>query len=296
MSTTASELPGLIHLQGAALQVHVFAHQDDWILFGGEYALARLAQPQQPLLIIHTTAGDAGQADGWWEARELAAVLALKQHMGNPPITISRPRLRGHSLQRYACGPAVLYFLRCADGGKAGAGFAAHRRRSLSRLQAGGKPLPAVDGSTRYRNWNDLCRTLTAIIRRERRQCHPKASADATWIVSGDHDAARNPGDHADHQATAAAVRAVAAAEGYGRGWLLTYCSRNHPANLAPALSSPKHKLFRRYGEALGELIGGEGGVNAEEWTWWGCRSHGRWLEPGATDHPEPDEPSTGKH
>ena len=271
------------------LHVHVVAHQDDWMLFHGEEAARHLADPSRPVVFIHTTAGDAGESNGWWEARELATVMAVRQRLGNPPLTISRPLVKGHGLQRYSCGHAVLYFLRCADGGKQGRGFGAHRHRSLSRLRDQGKALPAVDGSSRYRSWEDLGTTLARIVVRERRACQPRQAAADTWIHCGDYAASTNPGDHADHQATAEAVRQFAAAAGYGRSWYLTYCSRNQPANLSAAEAEAKLELFHLYGEELGRLMGAAAGLNADEWAWWGLKSYARCLPPGSSDLPLPE-------
>lgn len=260
------------------LPVHVVAHQDDWMLFHGDEAARHLADASQPVVFIHTTAGDAGEQAGWWEARELATVMAVRQQLGNPPLLISRPRVKGRGLQRYSCGHAVLYFLRCADGGKQGKGFDLHRHRSLSRLRDLGKALPAVDGSTRYSSWDDLCTTLARIVARERQATEP------VWIHCGDYAASTNPGDHADHQATAEAVRQFAAAEGYGRAWFLTYCSRDQPANLSPAEAEAKLQLFRHYGEQLGRLMGAAAGLNADAWAWWGLKSYSRYQPPGSND------------
>jgi hypothetical protein len=263
------------------LNVHVVAHQDDWMLFRGDAAAEQLADPEHPVVFIHTTAGDAGDRQGWWEARELATVLAVRRQLGDLPITISRPRVKGHGLQRYACGHAVLYFLRCADGGKQGEGFRSQRRRSLSRLRDSGQPLPTVDGSGRYRSWEEFCTTLARIVVRERRAHRPRVQAADTWLHSGDFDPQRNPGDHADHRATAEAVRSFAAAAGYGRSWCLTYCSREQPANLTESTAAAKHQLFSAYGEELGRLLGAGAGINAEEWAWWGLKSYVRSLPPG---------------
>jgi hypothetical protein len=146
--------------------LHAYAvdHQDDWMLFRGDHAARQLDAGQWPVVFIHTTAGDAGSAGGWWEARELATVMAVRRFLGELPLRISRPRVRGHGLQRYCCGKAVLYFLRCADGGKRGEGYRLHRHSFLTRLRDCGRPLPTVDGSSRYRSWDDFCRMLARIV------------------------------------------------------------------------------------------------------------------------------------
>jgi len=265
--------------------VYIAAHQDDWMLFGGEHAAQQLGAQDTPLLVIHTTAGDAGSSNGWWEARELATVMAVRRQIGNPPIRIRRPTVRGHDLQRYSCGHAVLYFLRCADGGKHGQGFPLHRSRSLSKLRDRGKSLITVDGSTRYSTWEDFCTTLAIIVARERRACRKPG---ATWVHSADYEVTINPGDHADHKATADAVRRFAAPAGYGRAWYITYFSRSLPPNLSPADAVGKFKLLTAYGEELGSLHGGAPlGVTqaiSEEWEWWGRQSYSRWMPPETAD------------
>ena len=146
-----------------------------------------------------------------------------------------------------------------------------------------------MDGSSRYRSWEDLCATLARIVVRERRAHHPRVLATDTWIHCGDYAASTNPGDHADHQATAEAVRQFAAAAGYGRSWYLTYCSRNQPANLSAAEAEAKLELFRLYGEELGRLMGAAAGLNADEWAWWGLKSYSRYQPPGSADQSTPN-------
>ena len=275
----------------SGMTIYVTAHQDDWMLFRGDHAAVHLDDPAKGLLFIHTTAGDAGESNGWWEARELATVMAVRRQLGNPALTMTRPRIAGHGVQRYACGHAILYFLRCNDGGKQGEGFPLSGHRSISQLRDTGKTLKTADGSTRYRDWHDFCHTLAKIIERERCLLSPSKTAHQSLIHCGDYSPISNPGDHADHQATADAVRSFATSEGYARAWFLTYSSRRCDDNLPLMIANKKEQLFKAYGEELGRLMGKKSAFNLEEWNWWGRKSYARCLQSGQPDLDEPDEP-----
>lgn len=70
---------------------YVAAHQDDWQLFRGEQAWADLNTAGVRVVFVHTTAGDAGATNGWWEARVGAVGLPQLRH--NPSVRLGR-RLR----------------------------------------------------------------------------------------------------------------------------------------------------------------------------------------------------------
>lgn len=276
------------------MNIYIVAHQDDWMLFRGEHSALHLQNPGERIVYIHTTAGDAGEQKGWWEARELATVMAVKQQVGNAPITISRPKINSHGLQRYQIRDAVLYFLRCNDGGKHGEGYKRSGYRSLKLLRDQGKALRTADKSTQYKDWNDFSITLERIVKRECKQQKSAISPSNCWIHCSDYAHSTNPGDHADHLATADAVRSFAAREGYGRVWFQTYCNRERAANITPEATEKKLKLFMSYGSELGRLLGmGTSGFNQEEWEWWGAKSYARLMQPGTIDN---DQPSTTRN
>ena len=62
-----------------SLAFYVTAHEDDWELFRGEQAYRDLATPTKKVVFIYVTAGDAGQTNGWWEAREQGALAAVRE-------------------------------------------------------------------------------------------------------------------------------------------------------------------------------------------------------------------------
>jgi hypothetical protein len=158
------------------------------------------------------------------------------------------------------------YFLRLPDGGLDGDGFTANGGGSLAKLAAGAIPsLAAVDGSTTYDGWDDLCATLRALCAHERRL----SGTVSPWVNAGDPDRSVNPGDHPDHYSVGDAVRTVAVQEGYQRAWWTGYDVRNRPSNLGGFALDVKRFLFTAYGWATD-------GPNEDEWSWWGPKRYDR--------------------
>ena len=185
---------------------YIVAHQDDWQLFGGERAFADLQVGDRKVVFVHTTAGDAGETTGLWEARELAAIASARAAIEPSPHTLRVAPRGGHPVTRYQCSRASLYFLRLPDGSPQGTGYEATGEQSLSRLRDSGAPITAVDGSTTYGSWRDLVDTLASIVAHER-----EGLEQAPFCVhAADPSEATNPGDHADHVATSEAVRELA--------------------------------------------------------------------------------------
>src|SRR5436305_5546939 len=148
----------------AALAFYITAHEDDWELFRGELAYADSHSSADKIVFIHTTAGDGGLADGWWEAREMGAVAAVRSALDPAPLTIHVQSFTGHPLQRYVCGNPVIYCIRLPDGNAQGTGYPGTGFTSLSQLRDSNKRIAAVDGSTDYATWIDFCGTLSAIV------------------------------------------------------------------------------------------------------------------------------------
>lgn len=267
-----------------SLQTFVAAHQDDWMLFGGEHSARCLVSGDSPLLFIHITAGDAGLRNGWWEARELATVFAVQKSQHQDTFVIERPRICGHQLQCYRTGRAALYFLRCVDGGKQGKGFPASKMRSLTRLRNQGKILLTVDSSTRYHSWRDLCDTVAGVLSRELDRIQPAAPPASACLYCGDYDSSLNPGDHSDHHATADIVKTVANNGYFTQRWFLTYCSRSLDPNLGEDDLALKRQVLFSYGQEL-ERLNFPGAVSAvqQEWEWWGNKSYSRLVRAGST-------------
>lgn len=248
----------------AIVAFYVTAHHDDWLLWRGEQAYTDLRNSKARIVFIHTTAGDAEQVNGWWEARELSVIATIRSVIPPAPLRIVTRNFLGHQIIFYECGNAANYCLRLPGG----AGT-----QSLSSLRDGAiGSLTAVDHSTTYEGWEDFWLTLQNIMETER----IAAGSTHPWVNAGDYSCVRNPGDHGDHQATADALREFVAPT-YRRVWFVTNDTRNRPANLSGIAYANKKSLFDAYADAvLAETTknGNPTPANETEWNWWGDRSY----------------------
>ena len=284
----------------APLSFYVGGHPDDWQLFRGNAAAADLLAPDHRVVFIYATAGDAGQDDGWWEARERGAVEAVRAVIGPHPVTLGVVEMRGHPVVRYTVGNSASYVLRLPDGRyEHGDGYPATGNESLSQLRDVGKPVSAVDGSTTYTSWEDFWGTLEAILDHERAQV---GGVEPPWVHAPDYagadnanptcdtEASCNPCDHPDHKAVGDALRAFASGR-YNRSWWVGYDSGNRPANLSGSGFTHKGRAFFGYADAVFEETRRNGAPqrpSLEEWRLWGERDYVRTVR---WDQPDPDTP-----
>lgn len=185
------------------------AHQDDWQLFMNPSAFRDVIADAAKTVFIHVTAGDAGLGTGAGDrkyplylARENGAKQAVRfmaNADGVPDNSVaSTVSFNGHPIYRVSYRNTVSYFLRVADGNPLGSGYAHTEFQSLKRLADGdNNTLTAVDGTTTYRGWSDLVKTLRAIIDHEREQ------ARLVQLNIAELDPHINPEDHSDHLMTA---------------------------------------------------------------------------------------------
>jgi hypothetical protein len=243
---------------------YVSPHQDDWQFFRGEQAWDDLRVPGVRVVFIYTTAGDAGQAGGWWEARERGAIASIRAAIPLAPLTMSVRTIAGHPITVWECGNSASYCLRLPDG---------VGPRSLSNLRDGAIPgLTAVDGSTTYRGWDDLVGTLRELLALE----SSLVAGHSPWVNAPDYDRRRNPREHPDHEATGDAFRSFLAGM-YRRAWWVGHDTSRRPPNLDGTAILRKRKLFEAYSQAIiGETTANGRRVppNETEWLWWGDRSY----------------------
>jgi hypothetical protein len=288
----------------SALAFYVTAHEDDWELFRGQQAYNDLVTPTKKVVFIYMTAGDAGQTNGWWEAREQGALAALRDTLPVAPMTISIASFNDHPVLRYACRNSVSYFFRLPDGNTDGNGFPAYHNQSLSQLRDSGKPITAVDGSTTYNSWRDLWQTLKAAIDFEvtdvQSQFTPLVNAaDYNSIDMSDPECQTHsqgkcdPCEHSDHKATADALRNFVS-EKYDRVWWVSYDTAHRPVNLSGLDYEHKKDLFFAYGNAVlreTTLNGAPVKPLTDEWDAWGERNYFRTAPAGS---PDVDSPACG--
>lgn len=248
-----------------AIAFYVTGHQDDWQLFRGEQAYADLNSAGVKIAFIYTTAGDAGQTNGWWEARERGAIASVRAARPASPLKFDVRMMNGHRIAYYECGNSGSYFLRLPDG--------INNPQSLSNLRDGGiSSLSTVDHSTIYTSWADFCSTLQAILQAET----SASTSTSPWVNAPDYNQTRNPGDHSDHRATADALRSFVSAT-YNRAWWVGYDAQHRPANLSGTPFNQKKLMFDSYGNAVFQATNENGAPVSpitQEWTLWGARSY----------------------
>jgi hypothetical protein len=215
------------------------AHEDDWQLFMNPSAFHDVLEGAAKTVFVYVTAGDAGLGTRnggrrwpYYRARENGAEEAVRFMADTdhePAKRISATvTLNEHRIFRVQYRNTVSYFLRVPDGNIKGEGFEDTGFQSLLRLRKGAiKTMTAVDGSTVYRGWSDLVRTVRAIVDAER------GGAPLVQINVAETDPAINPDDHADHLATArAALDAVNDLSCVRRVSYVDYHSAKLPENL----------------------------------------------------------------
>ena len=228
------------------------AHEDDWQLFINPSAFQDVVAGAAKTVFIHVTAGDAGLGTGSGDrkyplylARENGAEQAVRfmaDADGAPADrTVSTVPFNDHPIYRVGYRNTASYFLRVADGNPLGSGYAYTGFQSLKRLADGdNNTLAAVDRSTTYHGWNDLVRTVRAIIDYERGQ------AGLVQLNIAELDPHINPEDHSDHLMTAKlAIEAARHLSCVRRVSYVDYASSRLPENLTRSSATWKARCLR---------------------------------------------------
>jgi LmbE family N-acetylglucosaminyl deacetylase len=248
-----------------AVEAYVVAHQDDWQLFIGNHTVASMqAAATQKVVIIFTTAGDAGSATSfpaYWQAREAAATASVDQVLGAGAWTCAVVTVNGHNIRRCSKGKVVQIFMRLPDGNGEGTGFGFG---SLSILRDSGTPLSAVDGTTTYTSWADLAATLQALITAE----GGTLSAPNLAVRTSEWNRTHNGGDHADHLATGDLVRAASVGRLWVLFWYMGYQNLFREPNVFGSEYDQKWAAFLAYDQSFFQSMGETliGNSHAEEW------------------------------
>ena len=225
------------------VDIYVSPHADDWQLFAGNRFAASAKGTTQKVVLIYTSAGDGGRGSAYWTTREAASKASVDTIVGAGSWTCAPQTVNAHSIRRCLKGKVIAYYLRMPDGNLGGDGYGFG---SLTLLQ-GGAPTSAIDGSTTYASWNDFTTTLRTILASEA----AATTSPYLQVNAPEYDQAINPNDHADHYATADAVRAAAQGQPWDLGWWVGYHSQNLPANVSGTPLSLKQAEFFQYGEAM---------------------------------------------
>lgn len=207
---------GFIAINAQNTQVYVSTHPDDWQLFMNPNAYHDLQNPENKVIFLHTTAGDAGCGTGctsYYLAREEGSLRAIRFMCNaiNPDLQQGAEMnethilINGHLILRYSYANAVAYFLRLPDGNLTGIGYPIHNHASLKHFYEGTTAsLFAVDKSTSYQSLEDLVTTISGIVAYE-----SNTPEQASFNIA-ETNTNINPGDHSDHLHSSLIMQKVA--------------------------------------------------------------------------------------
>ncbi|TVZ60024.1 GlcNAc-PI de-N-acetylase [Flavobacteriaceae bacterium MAR_2010_105] len=196
---------GFTSLLAQNTQVYVSAHPDDWQLFMNPNAYNDLENPDNKVIFLHTTAGDAGCGMGctsYYLAREEGSLRAIRfmcnvinnQLKQGDSMNKTHVLINGHLILRYSYANAVAYFLRLPDGNYTGVGYPIHNHESLKYFYEGATPtLSTIDKSTAYQSLDDLVTTIRDLLNYEMN------STGQISLNIAETNPQRNPEDHSDH-------------------------------------------------------------------------------------------------
>ncbi|KAF0716572.1 Aste57867_2774 [Aphanomyces stellatus] len=99
---------------------YVTAHQDDHELFMSTPVYESIKSATTKAVFVYTSAGDAGQTDNWFKAREYGTLAASKAWINmfgaySPVATSQLVVLSGHQVEKSSVGNTVHYFLRLSE-------------------------------------------------------------------------------------------------------------------------------------------------------------------------------------
>ena len=187
------------------ISVYLAAHQDDWLLFMEPNVSRDLKDPKCRVLIIHTTAGDAGMNSSHWKSREVASINSLhfrllkKINESNTVECLSVLDKKIHFAEIENIGT---YFLRLPDGGMEGNGFESNDYHSLAKICQGSESIiKSVDGLNEYHSYQEISSVIRQIIDRESQLIGISDKMGITLHIP-EFDRTLNPGDHSDHYFT----------------------------------------------------------------------------------------------
>ncbi|GEO11382.1 PIG-L family deacetylase [Segetibacter aerophilus] len=242
------------HTAFAKICFYIVAHADDWQLFMQPNAYEDLVAPGTKVVFIITTAGDAGNDQAFWSAREegckssirfcLAPLTDLTESSGSVEIN-------NHLINYWSANNCVIYFLRLPDGNLDGSGFQRYNNQSLTKFRAGEfLTITAVDNSSNYDSWENFDTTIQSIIQDE------SGSIPDIWVNFLSPHTTINPNDHLDHIATGLAIEQMAMISTYRQAAFVGYSVHNTPIPLSPDQLFWKAGMFAAYEKAVYDLSG----------------------------------------
>lgn len=223
----------------------IWAHQDDDLIFANP-SLQEAVSNGECVRTLYLTAGDAGKGTNYSRSRELGILRAYNTMRGAQAFwdetsvtTLSGAHVTMFS--RQGDPKLSVAFLRLPDGGLDAGGFSATGHGSLPQLESGALPaLAPIDGGP----------PLSAAVLQQTVAETISAWAPTRLFTHVPATSALTQGDHPDHGATGAIVRAAAQSIGYPLDsirYFVGYPSQNLPVNIAGDLLTHKVDTYRVY-------------------------------------------------
>lgn len=195
---------------------YFIAHADDWQLFMAPEISIDIADETCKVIIVHTTAGDAGKDQAYWRAREIASIESLHFRIS----ATGQPLLRNEEIKQisdrayafvYSINNCGMYFLRLPDGNYDGSGFLTYDHQGLGRFNQGQHDtFISVDGQSVYVSWNELTAAIDTIIVKEL-----PPGVESVSINLPETDTDRNLRTHNDHYYTGLLIQSTLAFHRY---------------------------------------------------------------------------------
>ena len=209
-------MSSFVQMSAQNTKVYVSAHPDDWQLFMNPNAYYDLQTPENKVVFLHMTAGDAGSGTGntsYYLAREEGSLRGIRflcnainyELKQGAEMSKTQVLINGHLVLRYLYANAVAYFLRLPDGNYTGVGYPIHNDSSLKKFYEGSiNTLSAIDNSTKYESLQDLIKTIGDLVTLE-----SNAKGELAFNIA-DTNATINPEDHSDHLNSSLIIQNVA--------------------------------------------------------------------------------------
>ena len=186
------------------ISFYVVAHADDWQLFMHPNVYLDIMAPNCKVILIITTAGDAGMGEKYWAAREEGSKSSVRFCLGPVSESSGKREFNNHTVNYWAVNKITFYFLRLPDGNLNGSGFSACNFQSLVKFKCGQiDEITAIDNSATYHKWPDFLTTIESIISIE------SQGSSNVCIHYLNPDIGTNPNDHPDHIATGQAIQSM---------------------------------------------------------------------------------------
>ena len=249
----AKKSPRESSAQAGKICVYIVAHADDWQLFMQPNVYFDMVSPRSKVILIITTAGDAGKADNYWMAREEGAKSSVRYCLAHQsPLTVSNGKRKffNNSIEYWSCNQVTIYFLRLPDGNLDGTGFASSNFQSLYRLKRSqSSTVSAIDHSATY-DWLKFISVIDSITGYE------STGIVNRWIHYLNPDPLINPNDHSDHVMTGLAVQKITSINSFQQLVYTGYAVSSHPATLSSTDLFWKAGMFAVYEKAVHDLCG----------------------------------------